>query len=387
MRNRIVRILIGITAAGMMLTGCSIPGASDSASEGRTTLISDTTEEETEPVEEMEAGVEFDKWYSTEQPGIPQNVNVDDYLTTEVDTSNLTVSEEDLVPSDDQIKESEQNYLDNYATESDDTSLEAKDGDRVVISYEGVADGVTLEGYTADKVSLRIGNGTMSTEFEEKLIGMHPGDTRNITVTYDENYTDENVAGKTVIFSVSMESVYVCAEFDDEFVSTYTEYKTVNDYEKAYKEQYRASTLRQKAYDMIGELADTVEEYPEEYLEAYKNLLKGFDQLSYDYAMSMYEAEDGEEKPTFEEYMNDIYGDDYDSILDTHAKGYVSQQLAFIKVGQALGIEFTSDDYSEYIADKGVLDSTIQQYGEGYISSSLYEQFVLEELVGKLKIS
>lgn len=382
MKNHVLRFLIGITATGLMLTGCSIPGFSDNASEGRTSLISET-EEEAEPVEEMEAAVEFDKWYSMDTPGIPQGITASDYLKTDVDVSNLVVSESDLIPSDEYIQNAEQTLLDNYASQSTDESVEAKDGDSVVITYEGVADGVTLEAYSGDSVNLRVGNGSMGSDFEEKLVGMHPGDSRNIAVTYDENYSDKSVAGKTVIFSVSMKAIYVCDEFTDDFVAEHTDYSTVEEYEKAYKEQYRSGTLRQKAYDMVGELADTIENYPEEYLEAYKNLLKGFDELSYNQALEM---EYITENTSFDDYMDETYGEDYDTVLDDHAKSYVAQQLAFIRVGEALGVNFTNEDYQTQIADTGVLDATIQRYGDGYISSTMYQQYVLNKLIDAVKV-
>lgn len=382
MKNRVLRFLIGITAAGLMVTGCSIPGLSDNANEGRTTLISEE-ETEAEPVEEMEAAVEFDKWYSMDTPGIPQGITASDYLKTDVDVSNLVVSESELIPSDEYIQNAEQTLLDNYASQSTDESVEAKDGDSVVITYEGVADGVTLEAYSGDSVNLRIGNGSMGSDFEEKLVGMHPGDNRNVAVTYDSNYSDTTVAGKTVIFSVTMKAIYVCDEFNDDFVAEHTNYSTVAEYEKAYKEQYRDSTMRQKAYDMVGELADTIESYPEEYLEAYKNLLKGFDELSYNQALEMeYITED----TSFDDYMDETYGEDYDTVLDDHAKSYVAQQLAFIRVGEALEINFTNENYQTQIADTGVLDTTIQRYGDGYISSTMYQQYVMNKLVDSISV-
>ena len=386
MKNRIVRILVGITAASMALTGCSSISemfSSTDSSEGRTSLIADT--EEDEDVEEMEAAVEFDKWYTDDQPGVPQNVNVDDYLTTAVDVSNLTVSESELVPSDEELATVEQELLEAYSTESDDTSLTAKTGDRVTVSYEGTVDGQTLSGYTATSAAFKIGSNSMSEQFEKKLVGMHPGDTKNITVTYDDDYSDEDVAGKTVIFSVTMENIYVLDELTDDWISEHTDYSTIDEYEKAYKAQYKSTALYQEAYNLIGELADTIEEYPEEYLGAYKNLLQGFDELSYENAVELNDM--GDDSYTFEEYMESVYGEDYDTILDSHAKTYVAQQLACLKVGTALGLDFTSDDYEEYITNNSVSNSTIQRYGKGYISSVTYEQYVLQQLMDRITIT
>src|SRR5690606_6941704 len=85
-----------------------------------------------------------------------------------------------------------------------DKEGKAEKGDRLVMSFKGTIDGEAFEGGTADEVPLVIGQGQFIPGFEEQLIGMEKGETRNIKVTFPKNYMAEHLAGKEAEFEVSV---------------------------------------------------------------------------------------------------------------------------------------------------------------------------------------
>jgi len=90
------------------------------------------------------------------------------------------------------------------------SSLEVKDGDTVNIDYVGRIDGVAFEGGNTkgQGADLTIGSGTYIDDFEEQLIGSHPGDEVKVTVTFPENYGNEELNGKEAVFDVVVNGIY-----------------------------------------------------------------------------------------------------------------------------------------------------------------------------------
>ncbi len=93
---------------------------------------------------------------------------------------------------------------------STDSSLTAEDGDTVNIDYVGSIDGVEFAGGSTDGTGtdLTIGSGTYIDNFEEQLIGSHPGDTVDVNVTFPEDYGNEDLNGQDALFVVTVNGIY-----------------------------------------------------------------------------------------------------------------------------------------------------------------------------------
>ena len=91
-----------------------------------------------------------------------------------------------------------------------DTSLTIKDGDTVNIDYVGSIDGVEFSGGNTQGqgADLTIGSGMYIDDFEEQLIGAHPGDTVDVYATFPENYGNEDLKGKEALFVVKVNGIY-----------------------------------------------------------------------------------------------------------------------------------------------------------------------------------
>ena len=91
-----------------------------------------------------------------------------------------------------------------------DTSLTVKDGDTVNIDYVGYVDDVAFEGGNTKGrgTDLTIGSGKYIDDFEEQLIGSHPGDTVEVNVTFPEKYGNKDLAGKDALFEVVINGIY-----------------------------------------------------------------------------------------------------------------------------------------------------------------------------------
>ena len=95
-----------------------------------------------------------------------------------------------------------------------------ENGDTAVIDYEGFKDGVAFEGGKGENHPLVIGSNSFIPGFEEQLIGMTAGETKDITVTFPEQYHAAELAGAEAVFKVTLHEVKTreLPQLDDEFV-------------------------------------------------------------------------------------------------------------------------------------------------------------------------
>lgn len=77
----------------------------------------------------------------------------------------------------------------------------AENGDEVTLDFEGFVDGVAFEGGKGENYPLTLGSGTFIPGFEEQLIGVKPGEDRDVYVTFPEQYVPE-LAGKDAVFKI-----------------------------------------------------------------------------------------------------------------------------------------------------------------------------------------
>lgn len=94
-----------------------------------------------------------------------------------------------------------------------------ENGDVAVIDFEGFKDGVAFEGGKGENYSLEIGSNTFIPGFEEQLIGMKAGESKDINVTFPEDYHSEELKGQPVVFKVKVNEVkeVKVPELDKEF--------------------------------------------------------------------------------------------------------------------------------------------------------------------------
>ena len=94
---------------------------------------------------------------------------------------------------------------------STDSSLEIKLGDMVNIDFVGSIDGVEFEGGSTEGqgTALVVGSKKYIDDFEEQLVGAHPGDEVDVNVTFPEDYGKEDLNGKDALFKVKVNGIYV----------------------------------------------------------------------------------------------------------------------------------------------------------------------------------
>jgi trigger factor len=100
-----------------------------------------------------------------------------------------------------------------------ETLRPAEKGDQLVIDFAGTVDGVARDGMTGEDYPLELGGGNFIPGFEDQLVGVTPGETRTVTVTFPADYHAADLAAKEAVFEVTAKELRapVKADLDDEF--------------------------------------------------------------------------------------------------------------------------------------------------------------------------
>lgn len=149
-------------------------------------------------------------WKISAEVELAPEIELGQYKGVEVPATDVTVTDEDV---DAQLKQQQQEQAELVLVEEP-----AKDGDTVVIDFDGSVDGDHFEGGQADNYSLELGSGSFIPGFEEQLVGAKAGDEVDVKVTFPEEY-QADLAGKDALFEVKVHEVKSkeVPELDDEF--------------------------------------------------------------------------------------------------------------------------------------------------------------------------
>lgn len=256
-------------------------------------------------------------------------------------------------------------------------------GDTVNIDYVGKKDDVAFDGGTASGASLEIGSGSFIEGFEEGLIGAAVGETRDLELTFPENYRNTELAGQDVIFTVTVNFIYP-TEYSDEVVEALgvEDITTVADMQQ-FVHEYLVSNA-QSTYDstlesgvLNGFMNNCVfEEIPEHILEKYRsNVQTSLESESAYYGLDA------------ETYCSYFYGTDLESFLTRYAEEAAKQSLAFQAVANTENLNVTDEELQEKLeeyASLGGYESVEDFLGE--LDREEYrEYFMFERVLDFLK--
>jgi len=95
-------------------------------------------------------------------------------------------------------------------------------GDTAIFDFDGYLDGVQFEGGKAENYELEIGSNQFIPGFEEQMVGLVAGDSKEIHVTFPAEYQAPHLAGKAVVFKIKLHEVKAkkLSELSDEWVKT-----------------------------------------------------------------------------------------------------------------------------------------------------------------------
>lgn len=254
--------------------------------------------------------------------------------------------------TEDAVQAEIDSMLQSYAT-LEVVDRAAEDGDTVNINYVGKKDGVAFDGGTDDSeegTDLTLGSNTFIDGFEDGLIGALAGEIIDLNLTFPENYSNTELAGQAVVFTVTVNEVKetVVPELTDAFVAkNLGDYTTVQEYTDALRTSMNESTYRQQILESIMD-SSTVEKYDEKAVETEKqNMI-----ASYQSYAEMYASYLGIDAQTALYYF---FGFETTEALESYAGEYAyeleKQDMVLAKIAELENITVSDEVYAEKAAE------------------------------------
>ncbi len=323
-----------------------------------------------------------------------KDMDVDKYVTLG-EYKGLEVSVDTVEVDEDEWNKLVNNvYYGNITAENGGiTDRAVETGDTVNIDYEGKKDGVAFDGGTAQGYDLTIGSGNFIAGFEDGLIGVMPGETVDLDLSFPEVYPNNpDLAGQPVVFTVTVN--FIEPEQDgvlsDEVISNFGIDGVTNEEE-----------LRQYAYDYLNENAqqnyesnvdqavmdafmanNTFTSVPEALVQKYSDAAES--------SITSMASAYGVDGDTFTQYY---YGQDLASFLATYSEEAAKQDIALQAVANREDLNISDEELDQILLDRATAAGydTIEEYigetsKEDYREYFLYDK-VTDYLVENAKIT
>lgn len=260
-----------------------------------------------------------------------------------------------------------------YAENVETTRTVCQEWDSVSVNFVGKIDGEVFEGGSAENYNILLGEGQFIDGFEDGIIGMEVGETRDIYLTFPENYA-EDLAGKDVVFTITLNSIIaetVFPELTDEMVTECFggELTTVAECYEYYEE----IMVQDKIWSFIdnGFYTSTL---PEETITNYYNTT-----MEYYDALSVSQGMDIATMLSYYGLTLDIFKED---VMNTSGESARYSAL-YSSIAADAGLSITDEDIATLAADYGYTDTAkfITDYGQQNVNDYILQSKVMDYMI------
>lgn len=359
------KLYLAVLATCMMLAwnGCG---------NDKETAENDTAAEQTEQTSDAADSDESGSTRLVSVDNVEKYVTIAEYKGIALDHSVAGVTDENVE------KRVAQN-LQGKSEEVTDKDAVIQNGDTATINFVGTKDGVAFEGGTANNYDLVIGSGTMIPGFEEGILGMKKGETKDITVTFPENYQSSEPAGQEAVFQITVQSFKRPPELTDTWAAANTDYKTADEYRASVRTQLEQeaqdqaeSSLRSTAWTTVYSNSEVVE-YPEKDIEEATQEFRS--------QIEAYAKQGNMELEDFVESQG-VSMDDFEAQCQQYAQNKVKQNLIIQGIMDAEGMTLEDEE------SLAIQNELVEKYASGDLAALIdtYGQVAVDETIGLIRV-
>ena len=285
--------------------------------------------------------IEVDKpFIFTATVALKPGVELGKYKGVEIDKVETAVTDEDM---DKAVKEALEENSRQIAVDRP-----VKDGDLVVLDFDGSVDGVPFDGGKAENYNLTIGSGAFIPGFEDQLIGKNKEEDIDVNVTFPEDYHAKELAGKAALFKCKIHEIKEkqVPELNDEFADDQG-FDTVDEYKEdlkkniAEKKEKDAKTAKEDAA-INAVIADAKMDIPQAMIDTEaEQMMREFAQNLQMQGLSLdqYFMFTGMNKESFKEQTT------------PRAEERIKSRLVLEAVADAENIQATDEEFENEISD------------------------------------
>ena len=261
-----------------------------------------------------------------------------------------------------------------------------QDDDIAIIDYEGLKDGQPFaETQKTENYTCKMGEKKIAKEFEEKMIGMTAGQSREIDISFPADYENENLAGVDIVFHVTLNEIrkQILPEINDDFVKNFGDFKTLDELKEKISENlssgYEKRMEQEVSEEVFKALIDrTSFELPDASVEnELENIIREVEQTFADQNISFEDA--GITRETLSEKYRDT------------ARKKVRRFLLLNKIVEQEKLEVSEEDLDKGFAEMAEnigfpMDQVKSEYMKNSKGLGFFKQTLLEKNALKLII-
>ena len=273
-------------------------------------------------------------------------VEVKDYKGIEVEQVDPEVTEEDVDRDIEAMRKRNSRMV--------VADRPVENGDTVILDYAGFVGDEQFQGGTAENQELKIGSGMFIPGFEEQLIGVKAGESKDVVVTFPEEYQAKELAGKEAVFKCTVHEVKFeeLPELDDEFAKDVSEFDTLAEL----RDDARARILESVKLQCENEAKDKViaQVYENNKIEAPATMVA--DEM--DRMIQELEQQMRYQGLNIQQYLQFTGStlDDFRNEIKPEAEKRVATRIVLRSIGEVENVEVTDED----------LDKELQRMSEAY---------------------
>ena len=273
-------------------------------------------------------------------------VEVKDYKGIEVEQVDPEVTEEDVDRDIEAMRKRNSRMV--------VADRPVENGDTVILDYAGFVGDEQFQGGTAENQELKIGSGMFIPGFEEQLIGVKAGESKDVVVTFPEEYQAKELAGKEAVFKCTVHEVKFeeLPELDDEFAKDVSEFDTLAEL----RDDARARILESVKLQCENEAKDKViaQVYENNKIEAPATMVA--DEM--DRMIQELEQQMRYQGLNIQQYLQFTGStlDDFRNEIKPEAEKRVATRIVLRSIGDVENVEVTDED----------LDKELQRMSEAY---------------------
>ena len=314
---------------------------------------------------------------------VKPEVTLGDYKGVEVAKREVKVMAADVNAEIDKVREQNSRMItvENRGIKKDDTAI---------IDFVGSVDGVEFQGGTGKDYPLVIGSHSFIDNFEDQIVGHTPGETFDVTVTFPEDYGNEDLNGKEAVFETTLNYIKesVTPELTDDWVKENLgesmSLNSVDELKAFVKSTMLYDNQASDVYTDLHDKASYADELPQTALDYYRDVLL--------YRIYTNAQKYGTDMNTL--LSSGMMGSSYDSVdayladANDSIKSITQQALLMQAVAEKTGFKCDTAtmnaDFGRYY---GTTDPSqyVSAYGENYIKMNVLQSDVMQNLIDNVK--
>ena len=288
---------------------------------------------------------------------VKPEVKISSYKGIKIKEYAYTVKEEEVQAEIDRL-------LDRNARKVPVTDRAAQNGDIVNIDFVGTVDGVKFDGGEAEGFDLTLGSGQFIPGFEDQVVGMNIGDSKDVNVTFPENYQAEALKGKPAVFAVKLNAIQgkELPELNDEFIKDATGSESV--------EAYKAKTMERLQKNADKRAVDATENSILEAIaaNAEAEIPQAMIDREIDSLIQKFEYQLMYQGLKLQDYLDflKVTEADFRKNYEEQAKKNVMHQLIISQIIKDENLEATEEEVNEKVAEQAKsVEKEVEEYKKG----------------------